>query len=61
VIIGRFSDGIVLVTRSGHTTVEAAAVARQRFATDQTPVLGFVLNDWDPRSSTYLYYGNYTR
>jgi capsular exopolysaccharide synthesis family protein len=59
-VLGRIADGVVLVIRSGHTTLGLAQLAVQRFAEDGTLVLGTVLNSWDPRSSegtdyTYSY------
>jgi succinoglycan biosynthesis transport protein ExoP len=59
-VLGRIADGVVLVIRSGHTTLGLAQLAVQRFAEDGTRVLGTVLNSWDPRSSegtdyTYSY------
>jgi len=60
-IIGRFTDGVMLVTRSSHTTREAAAAAQQRFAADQTRVVGMVLNDWKATSSASPNYYNYAR
>jgi len=59
-VLGRIADGVVLVLRSGQTTLALAQLAVQRFAEDGTRVLGTVLNSWDPRSSegtdyTYSY------
>jgi polysaccharide biosynthesis transport protein len=50
-VLGRIADGVVLVIRSGHTTLGLAQLAVQRFAEDGTRVLGTVLNSWDPRFS----------
>jgi succinoglycan biosynthesis transport protein ExoP len=60
-VLGRLSDGVILVVRAGRTTADSAMFANQRFAEDGTRVLGTVLNSWDPRSSDrYGYaYGNY--
>ena len=54
--LGRLADGVILVIRADFTAREAAWTARQRFAQDGTPVLGVVLNDWNPKSSEYGYY-----
>ena len=51
-VISRFVDGVVLVARAGHTTRDAAQAVRQRLAQDQTPILGTILNDWDPKNSS---------
>jgi capsular exopolysaccharide synthesis family protein len=60
-VLGRLSDGVILVVRAGRTTADSAIFASQRFAEDGTEVLGTVLNSWDPKSSDrYGYaYGNY--
>jgi capsular exopolysaccharide synthesis family protein len=60
-VLGRLSDGVILVVRAGRTTADSAMFASQRFAEDGTRVLGTVLNNWDPKSSDrYGYaYGNY--
>jgi len=52
-LLGRFSDGVVLVVRSGITTREGASAACQRFLDDGIPVLGSVLNDWAPRNGAH--------
>jgi polysaccharide biosynthesis transport protein len=49
-VVGRMADGVILVTRAGKTTRDAATAARQRFSEDQIRVLGTILNDWDPRA-----------
>jgi polysaccharide biosynthesis transport protein len=56
-MLGPISDAVVLVVRAGQTTRDAALAARQRFAEDRTPILGVILNDWDPRASSGRYYG----
>jgi succinoglycan biosynthesis transport protein ExoP len=58
-VLGRLADAVLLVIRAGHTTRDAAMAARQRFEEDGTPVLGTILNDWDPKSSGGSYYGYY--
>jgi receptor protein-tyrosine kinase len=59
-VLGRFSDGIILVVRAGETTTESALFARHRFEEDGTRVLGTVLNSWNPQTSTRYGYGNYS-
>ena len=56
-VIGRHSDGVILVLRSGQTKREAAMLARQRFDEDGTCVLGTILNSWDLKNfrSPYAY------
>jgi polysaccharide biosynthesis transport protein len=58
-VLGRLSDGVILVVRAGQTTTESARSAIQRFAEDGTRVLGTVLNSWDPRTTGAYGYGNY--
>jgi succinoglycan biosynthesis transport protein ExoP len=60
-VLGRHSDGVILVLRSGQTKRDAAMLARQRFQEDGTCVLGTILNSWDLRNfrSPYGYaYGD---
>jgi polysaccharide biosynthesis transport protein len=46
-VLGRYSDGVILVLRAGQTKWEAAMLACQRFDEDRTRVLGTILNNWD--------------
>ncbi len=56
-VLGRLADGVILVIRAGHTTRDTALAAAQRLAEDGTPLLGTILNDWNPKISTgYGYY-----
>ena len=58
-VLGRLSDGVILVVRAGQTTAESALFVRQRFAEDGTRVLGTVLNSWNPRNGRRYGYGSY--
>jgi capsular exopolysaccharide synthesis family protein len=58
-LLGRLADGVILVFRSGVTTREVALAARQCFIEDGTPVLGTILNDWDPEAAGPPYAGAY--
>ena len=62
-VLGRLTDGVILVVRSAQTARDAAAAAGQRLMEDGTRVLGTVLNEWDPRKASlagYAYaYGYY--
>jgi succinoglycan biosynthesis transport protein ExoP len=60
-VLGRMADAAVLVARSGRTLREAAQAASQRLQQDRIPVLGIVLNDWNPKSSPNGFYGNYNK
>lgn len=47
-IWARSSDGVVLVVRAGDTPRVAAKLAVRRVLEDATPIIGTILNDWDP-------------
>ena len=49
-LLGRVSDGVVLVLRSKSTQNENALDARQIFVEDGIPLLGTILNDWQPEA-----------
>ena len=51
----RCSDGAVLVVRAGGTPRVAAKLAARRFLEDATPVIGTILNDWDPKQFGHGY------
>jgi capsular exopolysaccharide synthesis family protein len=56
-VLGRMADAVILVVRAGQTTRDAAIAAGRRFSEDGTPVLGTILNDWNPKHSVNGYYG----
>jgi polysaccharide biosynthesis transport protein len=58
-VMGRLADGVILVLRSALTTRDAALMAKQRFADDGIPVMGTILNNWNPNTPGYTYYRNY--
>lgn len=58
-VLGRLADKVIMVVRSGITTRDAAIAALQKFKEDGTPVLGTILNYWDPKHSPVGYYGYY--
>jgi succinoglycan biosynthesis transport protein ExoP len=58
-ILSRLADAVVLVVRAGQTTREAAAQAVNAFEGDGIPVLGTVLNDWNPSTMGGGYYPSY--
>ncbi len=64
-VLARSADAVILVIRSGRTSLDAALVARQQFQDDGTPVLGTILTDWNPNGSTtasrYNYHEQYYR
>jgi polysaccharide biosynthesis transport protein len=58
-VLGRLADGVILVVRAGQTSTESALFAVRRFAEDGTPVLGTVLNNFDPSTSGHYAYSGY--
>ncbi|MBA3974107.1 MAG: hypothetical protein C0504_07815 [Candidatus Solibacter sp.] len=58
-LIGRLTDGVILVIRAGMTTRDAAVAVSERLRQDGVPLIGTVLNDWDPKHSPSGYYGYY--
>jgi succinoglycan biosynthesis transport protein ExoP len=63
-VLGRLSDGVILVIRAGQSSIESVFLAGQRFAEDGTFVLGGILNGWNPNESpgygyAYGYGGKY--
>jgi polysaccharide biosynthesis transport protein len=58
-VMGFLSDGVVLVTRAGQTTRDELRAIQERFAEDRIPLVGCILNDWDPSHSgrNYPYFG----
>jgi polysaccharide biosynthesis transport protein len=47
-LMGRLSDGVVLVLRSDYTDRMDALAAQEKLWEDAIPILGTVLNDWNP-------------
>jgi capsular exopolysaccharide synthesis family protein len=58
-VAGRLADAVILVARAGKTTRDAILAAKERLRGDCIPVLGTVLNDWDPRKAPGSYYAKY--
>jgi Mrp family chromosome partitioning ATPase len=57
--IAHLTDGVVLVVRSGKTVRDTVITARERFRQDGIPILGSILNDWNPRETGYYGQDNY--
>lgn len=49
-VLGRIADGVILVAKSGATDQDSVKAATARLQQDGTPVLGTVLNHWNPES-----------
>jgi len=60
-IAGSLADGLILVVRSGLTQRDSAMAATQQLREDGIPIVGAVLNDWDPKKSGYYGYEYYTQ
>jgi capsular exopolysaccharide synthesis family protein len=64
-IIGSISDGVLLVLRAGHTTRDAATLARRHLTDAGAHILGLVINHTDRKGTTYgygySYYSPYSR
>lgn len=60
-IVSKQADGVILVARAGQTAREALLAAKERFEQDGIPVLGSILNDWDPKRSSDRYYRGSSR
>jgi succinoglycan biosynthesis transport protein ExoP len=58
-VLGQHCDSVILVVRAGKTTRDAALAALKKFEQDGTPVLGTILNDWDPTGGAGRYGGYY--
>jgi capsular exopolysaccharide synthesis family protein len=58
-LLGRLSDGVVLVVRAGATHRKAVLTLRRQFACDGIPVLGTILNDWNPETTDNYYQAEY--
>jgi capsular exopolysaccharide synthesis family protein len=58
-VLARLADGVIMILRSAHTTRDAALLAKQRFFDDGIPVMGTILNNWNPNTPGYGYYRNY--
>ena len=58
-VFARFADALIFVVRSGSTTRDAALLAKSRFLEDGIPILGTILNAWNPKTPGYGYYHSY--
>jgi len=58
-MLARHADALILVVRSAVTTRDAAALAQRRFTEDGIPIMGVILNGWNPHTPGYHYYRYY--
>lgn len=55
-LLGRLADGVILVCRAGRTSRDQAAAAAARLTDDGIPIIGTILNDWEPDGAAPNYY-----
>jgi len=58
-VLGRMSDGVVLVVRANTKSREELKAAHLKLVQDQIPVVGTILNDWKMDPSQARAYGRY--
>jgi capsular exopolysaccharide synthesis family protein len=54
-VLGRLADAVILVLKAGKTTRDSLLMAKQRFLEDGTPLMGTILNHWNPKQGGYNY------
>ncbi|MCU1335628.1 MAG: lipopolysaccharide biosynthesis [Bryobacterales bacterium] len=55
-ILGRLSDGVILVLRAGRVRSDSIIAAERTLRRDGVPIMGTILNDWDPKTNGYGVY-----
>jgi receptor protein-tyrosine kinase len=58
-IMARYTDQLLLVVRANHTNRRTAQVAVQRILLDGIPLMGVILNRYDPGQSDMYRYASY--
>jgi len=58
-VLGRVSDGVVMVVRADSTRGEDLRATYMRLMQDQIPVIGTILNKWKMDASQHRAYGRY--
>jgi polysaccharide biosynthesis transport protein len=58
-MLARHGDALILVVRSAVTTRDAAGLAQKRFVEDGIPIMGVILNGWNPKTPGYHYHRYY--
>jgi receptor protein-tyrosine kinase len=59
-IMARYAEGLLLVVRASYTDRRTARAAVERLQLDRIPVMGVILNRWDPARSDMYGYRAYT-
>ncbi|MFN7933212.1 MAG: polysaccharide biosynthesis tyrosine autokinase [Bryobacteraceae bacterium] len=54
-VLGRHSDGVILVVRANHTSRGAVHAVIRRLRADGLPLKGAILNDWNPQTQGDAY------
>ena len=54
-VLGRLADGVVLVVRANQTTRNTVSAAAERLHADGIPLIGAILNDWNPQVTGNAY------
>ena len=49
-VLSRYVDGVVLVVRQGHVTIETAKIAMKNLQAVNAPVIGAIMNDFDTKT-----------
>jgi receptor protein-tyrosine kinase len=60
-VIGRISDGVVIVVRANRSNRNELKRTYLRFVQDDIPILGTILNDWRIEKGEYPAYGEHYR
>jgi receptor protein-tyrosine kinase len=60
-LLGQHADGVILICRSGQTSMDQLVSIRSSFQLDGTEVMGTILNDWDARGEDPAYVRSYGR
>ncbi|MEO8051326.1 MAG: polysaccharide biosynthesis tyrosine autokinase [Acidobacteriota bacterium] len=58
-VLGRISDGVVIVVRANRASRAELRTTYMRFVQDDIPILGTILNDWRIDKSEYRAYGEH--
>jgi succinoglycan biosynthesis transport protein ExoP len=60
-VLGKVSDGVVIVVRSNRTDRNELKTTCMRFVQDDIPILGTILNDWRINKGAHKAYGEHYR
>lgn len=60
-LLARLADGVILIARANRTMRDAVITASQQLASDRSPIVGCILNDWNGKKSRRRGYYDYPR